>query len=262
MAEVGLYLAGFVIAALIALAFLFWVRKTEIYEREPWSSVLLAFVLGGAIVTLAAAAVSIIFQIPPRDFGDFLPFDATVQGAVVAIIVAPVLEEGAKALAMFLMRRRLVEVENGIVYGASVGLGFAMVENVLYFYGAVNAGGAEGLALMAIARAFSTTVMHMATGALIGYGMALYLRPSGEGARKAWWPYLLAAIAVHAVFNSLASVQMFIPDDMTKMFVTIVFGVLIGGVLAWYVFLQLHKRLKQLDLEGEAQREIEEEQKA
>ena len=45
MANAFLYLVGVAIAIAIALVFLFWVRRMELYHREPWSMVIYALVI-------------------------------------------------------------------------------------------------------------------------------------------------------------------------------------------------------------------------
>jgi len=47
---------------------------------------------------------------------------AEAQLFILAVIVAPVVEEPIKIVGVFFSYRRLTEVENGLVYGAAIGL--------------------------------------------------------------------------------------------------------------------------------------------
>ena len=59
---------------------------------------------------------------------------ATVAIVVGAVIIAPFVEEFLKALGMMRagVKEEVDEVEDGLVYGAACGLGFAATENLMY----------------------------------------------------------------------------------------------------------------------------------
>jgi RsiW-degrading membrane proteinase PrsW (M82 family) len=105
------------------------------YEREPWFLLLAAF-LWGAIIA-----------IPPALFIE-RSVDSTLQGLLdpntsellrVAFqgLNAGITEETIKGLGLlllfFVLRDEFDDVVDGIVYGALIGAGFAMVENFRYF---------------------------------------------------------------------------------------------------------------------------------
>lgn len=117
-------LAAFFPTALYTLM-LWWLDR---YEKEPLHLLLVTFVWG-AVPALALAIVA------------ELALDgaaATLIGPdAPATVVAPVIEETLKALVLIgifvFARREFNGVLDGIIYGALVGFGFAMSENILYF---------------------------------------------------------------------------------------------------------------------------------
>lgn len=104
-----------------ALIYLAVIRMTERYGREKWRTVLGAF-LWGLISALIAAFLELFI-------GMFVSLNFTTS----AVLLAPVIEEITKPLIFFGSRER--EVEDGIIKGASAGIGFACLENILYFSG-------------------------------------------------------------------------------------------------------------------------------
>ena len=121
------------IAALIPTLFfvgiVYWVDR---YEKEPtW--LLSATFLWGAIPSIVAAFIlNAILTLPSHYF-----LGQEVGEVVGASIVAPLVEESLKGLALvgilLFWHHELDSPLDGIIYGAMVGLGFAMVENVYYF---------------------------------------------------------------------------------------------------------------------------------
>lgn len=103
---------------------LWWLDR---YEKEPLHLLAITFLWGAApAIALAIGAELAAGGLIASVFG---------PGSE-ATLVAPVIEESLKALALlglFLFARREFDgVLDGIIYGALVGLGFSMSENVLY----------------------------------------------------------------------------------------------------------------------------------
>lgn len=130
---------------------------------------------------------------------------------VLVVFIAPIAEEIAKALGVFRVGRFINEIEDGLVYGAAAGLGFAATENLLYGAVAYLAGIAEGassaealgssLVLIGV-RSFSSVLLHASATAAFGYGIArsrLSTRPASI------LPFYLLAVLMHGVYNFFAS---------------------------------------------------------
>ena len=100
------------------------------YEKEPWWLLSAAFLWGAGPAALLAFLFNSLVSLPFYYLFPERAADLVSSGAV-----APVVEEIVKALVLFLIlivrRQELDSPLDGIIYGAMVGMGFAMVENVL-----------------------------------------------------------------------------------------------------------------------------------
>jgi hypothetical protein len=136
----------------------------------------------------------------------FLGSSALHQAAQLSV-VAPLSEESFKALivvAVYLLYRDEFDgVMDGILYGALVGLGFAVVENTFYFLGSLRVGGWSAWGLTVALRvglyALNHALFTACTG--IGFGVARSARWRGG---KVLYPLFgwTAAVGLHALHNS------------------------------------------------------------
>lgn len=155
-------------------------------EPEPRPARLHAFLWGAS----AAAGVAVIVN----------SLVAIALGDVVATVVsAPLVEEGMKGLAvLWAVRRREVDgVVDGIVYAAWAGLGFAVVEDVLYFAAALGDGTG---AVVFVLRGLLTPFAHPLFTAWIGMAVGLAVRrgtPVGPAALGGG----VIAVLTHALWN-------------------------------------------------------------
>ncbi len=104
---------------------LWWLDK---YEKEPWGLFLGAFFYG----LVPAPILAVILEVAWTD-ALIVPTERFTVG-----VIAPAVEESLKGLALllifFLWRHEFDGVMDGLLYGATVGLGFALTENVLYLF--------------------------------------------------------------------------------------------------------------------------------
>lgn len=183
------------------LVFLLWVRAHENNDREPVRAVLVAFLYGGSAGVAIAILLHVLFQFGYDRAGGPLPLASALLAAV---IIAPIVEEFAKALGLGLVRKHMDEVEDGIIYGAGIGLGFAATEN--FVYGLAGLEGGFGAAVTTISvRVFSSMLLHACASALIGYGYGLAVMRGGVPFEAL--PYYLGAVLLHAGYNFLVSTQ-------------------------------------------------------
>ena len=185
--------------ALAPVAFWLWYfYKKDRIEPEPKRLIVKTFFWG-----MVSVLPAIILEIPFR-------------GPVLIMGAAPVIEEVAKFLAVYLIVYRDKEFDepmDGIVYAAAAALGFASVENVLYLL-RINAQtpAASGpefffstLFTVFTVRALLTVPGHVIFSLMWGeaLGIAKFARPERRAAliRNG----LLLAIGVHAAFNFLVT---------------------------------------------------------
>ena len=207
MADTASLLILVVSAFVPALFFLGLVRRTERYGQEPLGRVIRTFVWGAVFAVLIAVLLSVVLILIFQESRVYVLTgpDPRIELIVLALIIAPFTEELAKGIGVFLARPAIDEPEDGIVYGAASGLGFAATENVLYGLTALAISGSLGVSLLVIGvRSISSALLHASSSATFGYGIA----------RNRLWPqqfkilpsYLLA-VGMHAGFNLLASLS-------------------------------------------------------
>lgn len=198
--------AAIVPVPVLVLVFL-WLGR---YEPEPVSYLVFcftwgAFVAAGLALLVNSGAVWLLER------GD-LPIE------LVAVLVAPVVEEIGKAAAPLLLliwnRHAISGITKGIVYCGMSAIGFAMVENILYIGGQGYRAGldefgpATGLQLallVFIVRILMSAFAHPLFTAAAGIGIGLAARTPSAAMR---WVViaagLVAAMVLHATWNGMA----------------------------------------------------------
>jgi protease PrsW len=170
----------------------FWLDR---YEPEPASYRLAALGWGAvAAVVLSFVAEQFLFGLPGTN--EF----------VAAALGAPVVEELAKGLffvAIIVFRRSEVDgLLDGIIYGAMVGIGFAFVEDIVYYLQSLQAGQlGVTFFLRGIMGPFAHPLFTAATG--VGIGIAVSSR---RPVVRVLAPILgfLTAVLLHAIWNASA----------------------------------------------------------
>ncbi|MFN2375883.1 MAG: PrsW family intramembrane metalloprotease [Candidatus Binatia bacterium] len=137
--------------------------------------------------------------------------DAVTEGddrALTALLVAPVLEESAKALGLLLLLGggRLRGARDGIVCGALVGVGFVFAENLLYLGLSMLQGGEAGLLRALHLRGIVGAAPHVVFTACAGAGLGWVAGRAASGRR---WVApsvgMASAIVQHVAWNALAA---------------------------------------------------------
>ena len=170
MALLGAIFFGFVPMFLFA-GFINWLDR---YEKEPKLLLGAAFTWG---VVIAGGGAYILNTM----FGLGIYYITGSEGAAefgTTSIVAPIIEEGLKGLAVLvvflLFRNEFDSVLDGIVYGAITAMGFAAIENVLYIYrNGFQGGGWEGFWTLVVVRVLLVGWMHPFFTAFTGIGLAV-----------------------------------------------------------------------------------------
>lgn len=200
-------LIGFSLVALLpALVWsFFWGRRVR--EREP-ACVLFQLFFFGVFAAIPLVMLREYFtSFPERNFFSVIP------SVIVSIVVFAMLEEVVKAIAMIagieINRQWFDRLEDGFEYAASVALGFAFAENVMYFFFAYTSSGLSAAWWQTYAlRSVVTMVSHVLfTGAFgLAYAYA-YLRLPQKMRESPWrgltrgvWDVVRAPIGVWRAF--------------------------------------------------------------
>lgn len=177
------------------------------YEKEPIALLATAFLWGAIPSIILALIMQLVLDIPLMAVAESSQLTYDLLGASV---VAPLTEEGVKALALILLllvlRREIDSPVDGLIYGGMIGFGFAAVENVLYLFGALAEGGIGGAFGLAFLRAGVFGLNHaMYTGfSGLGVALALELKPNWARVLSVLVGFALA-VAAHALHNALAT---------------------------------------------------------
>lgn len=179
------------------------------YAPEPSRYLIFCFAWGAAVATAVALGVN--------SGTAFLLEKIGLPDALVAVLVAPFIEESMKVLGPFLLflwrRTEGPGIIDGIVYCGLSALGFAMVENVLYLGGHGYAAGADeygpatglqNLFLIFIVRILFTGFAHPLFTSMAGIGLGIAGRSGNRTVRRlAPIAGLVLAMMLHGIFNLL-----------------------------------------------------------
>lgn len=185
-------LPALAVATLIPFGYLYWVSKRDFFETRKIHLIRICFVWG-----LAAYALAYLIQSNLYSSG-ILTRDQLVR------VSAPILEEILKgAILIYLIRRAdFTYFVDGAIYGFTVGIGFAIIENFEYIIS--NPTAAVTLALM---RVLSTNLIHATASGSIGIALGLSRFERAGSARRllSVLASALVAMGLHMAFNNLVS---------------------------------------------------------
>jgi protease PrsW len=211
--------------ALPTLAYTLLVWWLDRYEKEPLRLLVAAFLWGLAPALGLAILVSIVLGRPLAE--------SPLGPGVLAWGIAPLVEEPIKALALLVLfytvRCEIDSPLDGIVYGALIGFGFSMSENLFYFL--TFPADFETLfwlrsVVFGLNHAFFTSIVGATLGAV-------------RHAKARWVGYvalpcsLSAAIAFHALHNY--AVQLRLPGLILSVLVLAcgTLSIIAIAILAW-----------------------------
>ncbi|MFE1249683.1 PrsW family intramembrane metalloprotease [Streptomyces sp. NPDC058735] len=241
---VGLGLALLPVPLLIA-AF----RWLDRVEPGPWRNLVFSFAWGAC----AAALIAIVANSFATRWIATATADPAGADTLGATVIAPVVEESAKAAAVllvFLFRRRdFTGIVDGVVIAGVTATGFAFTENILYLgtaFGTDQLTGGTGIASVTAATFFVRIVMSpfahplftVLTG--IGFGIAA-LSAHRRHLRRVAFPLggLLLAMGMHAMWNGSSAFGEYGFFAVYGAFMVPVFG-----LLTWLVIWTRQRELR------------------
>jgi RsiW-degrading membrane proteinase PrsW (M82 family)/pSer/pThr/pTyr-binding forkhead associated (FHA) protein len=197
-------LTAITIPVVPALGIVLLVNIIDRYEREPWLLRLGAF-LWGALIAIPPALVierTIDDGIAAIHFGWLSHTAAQVMGSFLLGANAGITEEIVKGAGLIILlialRDEFDNVTDGIIYGALIGAGFAMVENFVYFAQDAN----QSLLFLIIGRIVLGWLGHSTFTACLGAGLG-YARQTRIPWQKWAMPLLGFGVGVllHTLFD-------------------------------------------------------------
>ena len=206
-------LPAMIIAIAIPLAFLLLVRRLDLYASGSFAAVLLC--MGGGVAAFLAAG---------QLNGALLPL---VGYALIVTLVAPIVEEILKSLLLiyFVQQPEFTYFVDGAIYGFAAGVAFAVVENILYLSQVPTTAATGASVILAVTRAFSTSLMHGSASALVGVALGRFRFGRGRTRFAALLLGWGAAMLLHLAFNNLIS------RDLGLLTIGLAITLGLGGVL-------------------------------
>ncbi|MFV0135042.1 PrsW family intramembrane metalloprotease [Streptomyces sp. HMX87] len=237
------FLVGLGLAVLPVPLLLAAFRWLDRVAPGPWRDLLFSFAWGAC----AAALIAIVANSFATRWIATATADPTGADTLGATVIAPIVEETAKAAAVLLVflfrRHHFTGILDGVVIAGVTATGFAFTENILYLgtaFGTDQLAGDRGIASVTAATFFVRIVMSpfahplftVLTG--IGFGIAALsadARRAGRVRRMLLPPAgLLLAMGMHALWNGSTS---FGEYGFFAVYAT--FMVPVFGLLTWLV---------------------------
>lgn len=243
MADIALSPTFFGVMALsafsIPLIFVWWVRNTPRFGREPMRVVLHVFGWGAFVSVVIALILELVFtaaamEVTPLYNYLLTHFAMKPEDVFGFLVAAPFIEEAAKGLAVRTARPHVHTTTDGLVYGAAAGFGFSAMENLLYglsFWVTATQQGIDptGSLFLIVIRSFSSSLFHASATAAVGYGIVKAWRNARP---YAYVPFYILAVVMHAAFNYTVNLKYLYPGalagliDYVGFFAAVVFAVI------------------------------------
>ncbi len=186
--------------AMFYLLPLLWLDR---YDPEPLWLLALAFAWGALVSVIVSFIINTAIGL---GVGSIDPSLGVVAGAVIS---APVIEEGSKGLGLIIIllffRKYFDGILDGIVFAGVIALGFATVENVLYYGRGILQGGVPGLVVLFVMRGILSPFAHVTFTMMTGIGCGI-ARESHNKLVRILFPVIGygAAVFLHALWNGMA----------------------------------------------------------
>jgi RsiW-degrading membrane proteinase PrsW (M82 family) len=228
-----------VVSTFPPLIWISYVYGHDTLEPEPPRFVLIALT-GGMLSVIPAlffntlAEVGLVIGLL---FMGFQPDNAALWVIIIVpVAVAPIVEEASKPLVLRNLKDEIDTELDGVLYGVTAGMGFALLENILYLafgfaslievdYGFEDVTGTW--AFTALARGLGSIGIHAVGAGLIGRAYARMLHGKGgmEDVGKAY----LVAVLIHAGWNGASTLSLF-GEDYILLFIIIIAIYAIGVI--------------------------------
>lgn len=189
------------LAVIPGLVIIIYIYGKDKVEKEPINLIFRLMIFGALCCYVAGTMERIIMAFLPA-----YPSGSLLYALTNAFLVAGLCEELVKFLALRLGSWRHPSFNyrfDGIVYGVSVAVGFAILENVMYVF-------SYGFQT-AIVRAFTAVPLHAFCGAVMGICYSYSKKASIDGNRGASVGYGLLAylipLTIHGIYDTFAMMR-------------------------------------------------------
>jgi len=217
-----LQIVAYGVAALIPIGVLYFISTRNMYQTGSFRVVLVSLLWGLAAFWAASTVNSYLWN------NEIVVWDTIVR------LVAPIEEEIFKALVFIYLFKRInfTYFVDAAVYGFSIGIGFAVIENFEYISGLAD----QAALSLAISRVISTNLIHASASSIAGmaFGRARFfnfgrqVRVIAQG--------LALAMVLHLFFNNLVSS---VGGGML-----LVYAAFVGMLATWYIIREINSGMR------------------
>lgn len=205
MKKKGLYTL-FISSILLPTGFYYFSIKNSEKKKKEKNMHLLYALLWGMIPSVILSFITnmYFFEKIDKKYGSFS------SNLITSVIVAPVFEELYKIIGMFLIKKiysNTEEIEDGLIYGSIIGLGFALVENI--FYSTEYATNITEKISLTMIRQITSTIIHITSTGISGLGVSL-----SKIQNKNFYYYFYKGVIKHGSHNLIAT----IPELISSLF--------------------------------------------
>lgn len=211
-------LVGAILAFPAMCVYLLVPRLLDRYDPEPLYALVMALAWGAVAACGFSAMVNTIVGY-------------VVSDTASAVVSAPLMEEATKGMLLlgffYFLRREFDGVVDGIIYASFVAIGFAAVENVIYY--ANEGDSVQDLRATFFMRGLLTPWLHPLFTAMTGIGVGL-----ARESTSAWLRFLgpplgyMMAVCLHALWNG--------SSVLLGSFGAPGFLILMASIVLWLIF--------------------------
>ena len=237
------------VAFIPSLIYMVIIRNTERYRREPWRAVIKSFFWGatGAIIIALILEIMLVYLYAQsfeflRGYEFMAKHKDSIDAIIIAAVIAPFVEEATKAYGVLTSKKYIDEVEDGLIYGASSGFGFAATENLLYEVSALLAGGIVSWIAVATIRSLASALLHGSATSMTGLGYSSK-RIAGRGGMLHGY---IIAVSMHASYNIIASIPILFATATDKTLIYLV-PLIIAVLYGSFAFHYIRKKIRYFD---------------
>jgi len=209
-------------AILPAIVLFHYIYRKDRFQKEPTRELVRGFILG-----VASAFLSLTISIPLTRIG-FVPEEpTTLRGFMrLAFWGAAIPEELAKAAMLWLLLRNnkyFDEHFDGIVYAATIGLGFAAFENIEYLFANL-----DNWLTVGVTRALISVPAHFFFAIMMGYFVSMAMFGGSRMRRYYYAMAIIVPVLAHGTFDAIL---------MTSEGIPWLSGILSLAFIAFFIFI-------------------------
>jgi RsiW-degrading membrane proteinase PrsW (M82 family) len=239
------------IAFIPSIIYAIIIRYSEKYEREPWGSIGQAFLWGGTLAVVAVILIRGFFDFHLQENYPLVASDVQKKTLILVCLITPFAAELIKPIGLLLVRVDINEAEDGLIYGAVIGLGYTATENVLFGIFLASAFGIEMFMTVIFIRSMSVMFIQSSTTALTSYGITRAMKVKHKtGSFFAFPIFLFSAIGIHALFNYLVFSGVldyqYPGEVLFSMSASLLFSIVFAFVLVIFIYVKIY-RLDRMD---------------